>query len=101
MWVWPDVPARKKRKEKEERVEILSPLAQITRSPHGLARGSREKKIHFCILVTFFLNFYMNITNFCTSEKYKFYVFLNMLNFLYGLFGLCLKFMNIMCYIFI
>jgi len=55
-------------------------LAHITCNPHGLACDPHKKNLHLCMLVTFLLDFYINVTNSCMSGK-KCYVFLNVLKF--------------------
>jgi len=37
---------------------------------------SSHQKLHLCLLI-FFLNFYINVLNFCMTRKYMYYVFFN------------------------
>ena len=82
------------RQRNTRRAEVLNPLPRksptyITRSLRGqkpgwggLTRGPQEKKNFILgMLVTFLLNFNMDVPNFCISGKNRCYVFLNVLNF--------------------
>jgi len=55
-------------------------------NPHRLACGLRglnliKKNLHLCILVTFLLDFCMNIPNSYITRRNKYYVLLNVLKF--------------------
>jgi len=40
-----------------------------------------KKSLHFCVLVTFFLDIYINVLNSCMIGKDKYYVLFNVLKF--------------------
>jgi len=48
-------------------------------SPHKIKK--KKKNLHLCILITSFMDSYINISNSCIIGKDKYYVILNVLKF--------------------
>jgi len=82
--VWPAGQARRKN---AGQARIVSPQARAGSArigPRPARAGPQahiKKNLHLCILITSFMDFCINISNSCRTEKDKYYVIFNVLKF--------------------